>query len=193
MSQFLVGIDEAGRGPLAGPVSVGVVVIPVQFDPALFDGIRDSKKLSEKARDAWFEKLPSLEAEHGLRYKVEFTSAHYIDEYGIVPAIKRAVAAALRSLAVVPEEAEVLLDGSLKAPPEFVVQKTIIRGDETEPVISLASVAAKVTRDRFMKQAAAKYPEYGFEVHKGYGTKAHRDAIKKHGLSDIHRRSFIKL
>lgn len=191
--KYLIGIDEAGRGPLAGPVSVGVVVVPLQFDHSLFEGIRDSKKLSEKARDVWFEKLPAFEAEHGLRYKVEFTSAHYIDAYGIVPAIKRAVAAALRSLRVVPEEAEVLLDGSLKAPAEFFMQKTIIRGDETEPVISLASVAAKVTRDRFMKQVAAKYPEYGFDVHKGYGTKAHREAIKKHGLSDIHRKSFINL
>ncbi len=193
MQQFIVGIDEAGRGPLAGPVAVGVVIVPAGFDTKLFDGIRDSKKLTEKARETWFAKLPQLEAEHGLRYKVEFTSAQYIDEYGIVPAIKRAIAAALKALEVAPNEVEVLLDGSLKAPPEFTAQKTIIRGDETEPVISLASVAAKVMRDKLMCNLALKYPEYGFEVHKGYGTKKHREALIQHGLSDVHRKSFIKL
>lgn len=193
MKRFLVGIDEAGRGPLAGPVAVGVVVAPIDTPPEVFAGIRDSKKLSEKAREAWFERLPALEAEYGVRYKVEFSSAHYIDEWGIVPAIKRAIAAALTALAAEPSETRVVLDGSLKAPNIFEDQETIIRGDESEPIISLASVAAKVTRDRLMHRLAERYPEYGFEIHKGYGTALHREALIKHGLCDIHRKTFIKL
>jgi ribonuclease HII len=192
MKKFLIGIDEAGRGPLAGPVSVGVVVVPATFNQSLFEGIRDSKKLTELARERWYEKLPQL-AQEGLRYKVGFSSATYIDTYGIVPAIKRAIAEALRELEVDPEEASVLLDGSLKAPKEFLLQQTIIRGDETEPVISIASVAAKVERDRLMCALAIKYPNYGFEVHKGYGTKAHYEAILRHGMCDIHRKSFCKV
>lgn len=191
--KFIIGIDEAGRGPLAGPVAVGVVVAPYNIGAHVFDGVRDSKQMSELGREIWFEKLRVLESEYNVRYKVEFSSPRYIDERGIVPAIRRAIANALRALAVEPEEVEVLLDGSLKAPAQFIHQQTIVRGDESEPIISLASVAAKVKRDKLMRRLALRYPEYGFEIHKGYGTKAHREALIKHGLSDIHRRTFIKL
>jgi ribonuclease HII len=193
MQRFLVGIDEAGRGPLAGPVAVGVVVAPVGVSAAIFDGVRDSKQMTELGREIWFEKLRILEAEYGVRAHVEFSSAQYIDAYGIVPAVKRAMARALAVLEVDPSETSILLDGSLYAPQKFLMQKTIIRGDESEPIISLASVAAKVKRDKLMKRLALRYPDYGFEIHKGYGTKAHREAIKIHGPCDIHRRTFIKL
>lgn len=191
-TKFLVGIDEAGRGPLAGPVAVGVVVVPVQFDFNLLEGVRDSKQMSGLGREIWFEKIRVFEEMHGLRHTVQFSSTRYIDEHGIVPAVRTAVARGLRALEVVPEHSELLLDGTLRAPQKFIYQKTIIRGDQTEPLISLASIAAKVRRDRLMHQHALRFPEYGFEVHKGYGTPAHREALNKHGLCDIHRKSFCK-
>jgi ribonuclease HII len=190
MQRFLVGIDEAGRGPLAGPVAVGVVMVPVGFDIRLLSGVRDSKQMSELGREIWYERLQQLEADAGVRHSVQFSSALYIDTYGIVPAVRRAIARALRALEVEPEEAEILLDGALRAPARFVRQTTIIRGDQTEPIISMASVAAKVKRDRLMRRLAARYPEYGFDIHKGYGTKKHRDLIRILGLCDIHRRTF---
>jgi ribonuclease HII len=193
MRRFLAGIDEAGRGPLAGPVSVGVVAVPDNFDFKLFDGVRDSKLMTEAAREEWFERLPQLAASAGVRWSVQFSSAQYIDAYGIVPAVRRALAHALRELALDPGETEVRLDGSLKAPAEFLHQTTIIRGDQTEPVISMASVAAKVSRDRLMKKLASKYPEYGFDIHKGYGTKKHAEAIAKFGLCSLHRTTFCKV
>ncbi len=189
---FLVGIDEAGRGPLAGPVAVGVVVAPPQFDLRLLEGVRDSKQLTELGREIWYEKLRILNLEHNVLFTVQFSSAAFIDTHGIVPAIRTAIARGLRELLVSEEESHILLDGSLKAPPRFVSQETIIRGDETEPLISLASIAAKVRRDRLMKQLALRYPEYGFDIHKGYGTKAHRELIQKHGISAIHRKSFLR-
>lgn len=178
---------------MAGPVAVGVVVVPAGFDFALFDGVRDSKLMTESSREEWFEKLPLLEASAGVRWSVQFSSALYIDTYGIVPAVKRAMAHALRDLALPPEEVEIRLDGSLKAPDMFLHQTTIIRGDQTEPVISMASVAAKVSRDRLMKKLAAKHPEYGFDIHKGYGTKKHAEAIRKFGLCSLHRKTFCRV
>lgn len=200
--KYLIGIDEVGRGPLAGPVAVGAVMMPVDFDWSLLEGVRDSKKLSEKKREDIFERARELERRSLLRFSVSTSSATYIDRYGIVPAIKRALAEALEHITkgnplfpkglpfVQPKECKILLDGSLIAPAEYVDQKTIIRGDDSEPVISLASVMAKVTRDRMMKKLSAKYPEYDFHVHKGYGTLAHRKVIQQCGLSDLHRVSF---
>lgn len=185
-----MGIDEAGRGPLAGPVAVGVVAVPARFDLGLLDGVRDSKQMSALGREIWFERLRVLEQKHGLQYSVQFSSAQFIDTYGIVPAVRAAIARALRALETPPLHSRVLLDGALRAPKQFVDQTTIIKGDETEPLISLASIAAKVKRDRLMHRLAFKYPQYGFEVHKGYGTKMHREALIKHGLCDVHRRSF---
>ena len=159
----------------------------------LLDGVRDSKQMSELGREIWFEKLRILEQTEGLRYVVVFSSAHYIDVRGIVPAVRAALARALRFLEARAETSSILLDGSLKAPARFVLQKTIIRGDETEPLISLASIAAKVRRDHRMIRLAKRFPEYGFDIHKGYGTKLHYEMLRLHGLSPIHRQSFIHI
>ena len=188
--KYFIGIDEAGRGPLAGPVAVGAVMVPLDFDWSLLEGVRDSKKLSEKKREEFFARAVELQESQTLRFAVSTSSAAYIDTYGIVPAIKRALAEALSRLEAEPKDCRVLLDGSLRAPAEYIRQETIIRGDDTEPVISLASIMAKVTRDRLMKRLSSKYPEYDFHVHKGYGTASHLSAIGRCGLSDIHRASF---
>ncbi len=196
VKKFVIGIDEAGRGPLAGPVSVGAVAVKKTIYNSRpkkeFKGIRDSKKLSEKEREKWFTKLKKFKDEKVINYAVSFSSAKVIDEKGIVFAIRRALARSLKKLNLRPGACEVLLDGSLYAPKEYKNQKTIIHGDDKIPLISSASIIAKVSRDRKMKRFAKKYPKYNFEKHKGYGTKAHYRAIKKHGLSEIHRRSFLK-
>ena len=188
--EYLIGIDEAGRGPLAGPVSVGAVMIPTNFDWNLIEGVRDSKKLSERAREKIFERTVELKKASQLHFAVATSSAVYIDTYGIVPAIKRALAEVLLRLESEPGRCRVVLDGSLSAPQEYVHQETIIRGDDTEPVISLASIMAKVTRDRLMKRLSSKYPVYGFDVHKGYGTPAHIRSINESGLCELHRKTF---
>ena len=188
--KYLIGVDEAGRGPLAGPVAVGAVMVPVDFDWGVLEGVRDSKKLSEKKREEFYARASELERSHILRFTVSTSSSHYIDRYGIVPAIKRALAEALSRFAIEPHDCRVVLDGSLRAPAEYINQETIIRGDDTEPVISLASIVAKVTRDRLMKRLSPKYPAYDFHVHKGYGTAAHQSVIRLRGLSNIHRKSF---
>lgn len=189
-----VGIDEAGRGPLAGPVAVGVVVIDSGFRiPKALSGIArtDSKKLSERSRELWFAAIQKWQKEGNIRYACALVSAKEIDAKGIVSAIKKAMATCLKKLSI-PTTAHISLDGSLYLPKAYIHQKTIIKGDETIPIISLASIVAKVTRDRYMKTLGKKYPEYGFEVHKGYGTKAHYAAIQKQGISAVHRKSFLK-
>ncbi|MBP9856171.1 MAG: ribonuclease HII [Candidatus Pacebacteria bacterium] len=192
MRKWLVGIDEAGRGPLAGPVSVGVVVAPSAFKTAFKKyAVKDSKKLSEKDREQWYKWLNKERREGKLNFATALVSNQIIDKQGIVPAVRLGIKRCLTRLNLEPEECEVLLDGSLKAPLIFKQQKTIIKGDETEPIIALASIAAKVRRDRYMCRLAPKYPKYNFEIHKGYGTKAHYAALKKHGLSTIHRLSFL--
>lgn len=190
--KYLIGIDEAGRGPLAGPVSVGAMMVPVDFDFSQLEGVRDSKKLSEKKRELLFTKFEELRDAGKISFSVAFSAADIIDSVGIVPAIRTALAETLASLGAKPEECEIRLDGSLAAPEQYKVQKTIIKGDDTEPVISMAAIAAKVTRDRYMKKISLDFPRYGFEVHKGYGTLIHRKAILKYGLSSIHRTSFCK-
>ncbi len=191
--RYVLGVDEAGRGPLAGPVAVGVVMVAEGFDVAKeFVGVADSKKLSEKRREKIFEMLNTRIALGDARFVVEFESAETIDNEGIATAVRRALSRGVNALATDSALVHVLLDGSLKAPPEYS-QETIINGDELIPLISLASIAAKVSRDRLMLDLAKKYSEYGFEKHKGYGTKAHYEALKKYGLCDIHRRSFIHL
>lgn len=190
---LVLGVDEAGRGPLAGPVAVGVVAVPEGFDVLKeFPGVADSKKLSEKKREKIFEMLKMRVAFGDVRFTVEFESAEVIDEEGIVTAVRRALWRGMNKLAPDSALVHVLLDGSLKAPPEYA-QKTIINGDELVPIISLASIAAKVTRDRLMIELAKQYPLYGFEKNKGYGTAFHYEMLKKHGLCDIHRRSYIHL
>lgn len=191
--RFLLGIDEAGRGPLAGPVSVGVVAVPEGFDVAReFPGVADSKKLSEKNREKIFTELETRSALGDVRFLVELESADTIDREGIMVAVRRAVSRGVNALAPDAALVRVQLDGALRAPAEYA-QETIIHGDALVPLISLASIAAKVVRDRLMVHLASQYPDYGFEKHKGYGTRLHYEMLEKHGPCAIHRRSFLHI
>ncbi|MSU74665.1 ribonuclease HII [Candidatus Kaiserbacteria bacterium] len=191
--RFTLGVDEAGRGPLAGPVSVGVVMVPEGFDVAKeFLGVADSKKLSEKKREQIFNLLEARVVRGDVRFVVEFESAAVIDKEGIAVVVRRALTCGVNRLAPDASLVKVQLDGALRAPPEYS-QETIINGDELVPLISLASIVAKVSRDRLMLKLAEEYPEYGFEKHKGYGTKLHYEMLQEYGLCAIHRRSFIHL
>ncbi len=200
--KFVVGIDEAGRGPLAGPVAVGIVVAPANVDlRAAFPGVNDSKKLSEKKREEIYKQMKDQRGkikdkedtgkkfQDTIRYTVVFASAKVIDEKGISFAVRQSIYKGIRKLVPDPRNHYVLLDGLLKAPPEYS-QQTIIRGDASEPIISLASIAAKVTRDRHMVHLSRKYPSYGFGQHKGYGTKAHLRALFELGPCAIHRKTY---
>ena len=191
-AKYVVGIDEAGRGPLAGPVAVGTVKIEKGFNKKFFGGIKDSKKLTENERNKWFELAKSAQKRGRLHFSVSLVSNIVIDKHGISKAIKIGIKKNLLKLYVSPKDSYILLDGLLKAPIEYKNQLTIIKGDEKVPVISLASIVAKVTRDRYMANLAKKYTQYGFEQHKGYGTEMHRKAIKKHGATPTHRRTFLK-
>ena len=189
----IVGIDEVGRGPIAGPVTVCTCVVPNNFDFEKFEGIKDSKKLSPKKRQEWFAKISDLKSCGELDFTFSSVSAKEIDEIGIAPAIKKALNKSLEKLALNPLLTTVKLDGSLKAPKEFIFQETIIKGDEKIPIISAASIVAKVTRDKYMTEQSEIYPLYGFEKHKGYGTVEHYKSIHKHGISPLHRKSFLGL
>ncbi len=189
MRSTLVGVDEVGRGPLAGPVAVGVVALGAGFDMTLLHGVRDSKQLSEKKRDEWEAKAAAWQSDGLLTYTVGFASASTIDREGIAVVIRQLVARGLEGLEVDSSLARVLLDGSLSAPKHFI-QETIIGGDDSKPVISLASIVAKVARDRHMQELEVLYPQYGLAKHKGYGTVLHIKAIRTHGLTPEHRRSF---
>lgn len=196
---FVVGIDEVGRGPIAGPVAVAALQLQgasyklqvKETEKKLRIKLKDSKKLSEKQRELWFKEIKMWQKEGLCNFKVSMVSAKMIDKIGIVPAIKKCLYSSLFDLRT-PISACILLDGGLHAPAQFKNQKTIIKGDEKEPVIALASIVAKVTRDRLMCRLAKKYPNYGLEVHKGYGTKKHYIAVQKYGLSAIHRKTFLK-
>jgi len=190
---YIVGIDEAGRGPLAGPVAVGAVIVSPQFDRALVSAIKnkDSKKLNPQKRGIWFAKMEAWKKEGLIDFHVALVDAEIIDQKGISFAITSGIASCLKKIKAKAEHT-ILLDGSLRAPRRFPFQKTIIRGDEKEYQISLASIAAKVLRDRKMEELSEQYPAYGFEVHKGYGTRDHRMMLKKYGPSEIHRMSFLK-
>ncbi|NTV44459.1 MAG: ribonuclease HII [Candidatus Yonathbacteria bacterium] len=194
---YTIGIDEAGRGPLAGPVSVGVVAIPAEHRDAVLEMFallqgRDSKKWSEKRREEWFEQICEAKRAGLVTFSGVMVGARSIDEMGIVYTINAAMARGLERLEVDPVEARVLLDGGLRAPAMYANQESIVKGDEKEIVIAMASIVAKVTRDRHMRSLAEKYPVYGFGVHKGYGTAKHYAAIEEHGMCEEHRRSFLK-
>src|SRR3989344_5736113 len=184
MAKYIVGVDEAGRGPLAGPVTVGAVAMP--SGKTAFRGIKDSKKLSQKRREEWF-KL--FKKNPRLKYSVSSVSHSVIDKKGISHALRLAVKRCINKLEIRNSDLKILLDGSLYAPSEYK-QKTIIKGDEKIQIIAAASIIAKVTRDRRMVRLAQKYPQYDFHIHKGYGTELHCKLVKKHGLCDIHRRSY---
>ena len=199
MSKWLIGIDEVGRGPLAGPVGVGVVLVPSDFDWNVLKGVKDSKKMTSKNREAIFRQTEILKQNQSLNYQVELVEAKIIDKIGIVPAISQAMNIALNKLATSTtdfnaQDVAIKLDGGLKAPKEYLNQETIIKGDDKELVIGLASIMAKVTRDKYMEEIAKKsdFMVYFFQKHKGYGTKAHREAILEYGLSTEHRLSFCK-
>ncbi len=186
-----VGIDEAGRGPLAGPVSVGAVRIASNFNKRFFKGIKDSKKLTEAKREVWFELVKEEKKKGHINFAVSLISEKIIDKNGIVYAINLGIKKCLEKLKTKSED-KIFLDGGIKAPEKYKNQKTIIKGDEKIAVISLASICAKVTRDRYMVKISKKYPKYNFHIHKGYGTLAHRKAIKKYGLTKAHKKSFLK-
>lgn len=191
----IVGIDEVGRGPIAGPVAVCAFSCEETFFETieLDTPLRDSKKLTKKQREQWFEYLKNEKEKGRCNFAVSMVSAEWIDKVGIVRSIQKALNASLAKINSndVLLKAPIFLDGGLKAPLEFKNQKTIIKGDELHPVISCASIIAKVTRDTLMTGYAKEYPAYGFEKHSGYGTKAHYEAIKKHGQSPLHRKSFM--
>jgi len=196
--RYLIGIDEVGRGPLAGPVAVGACMIEASSArkfARIFSKIRDSKQLSAELRDRWFDVIGAEKEKGLLDYAVTFVSAKEIDEKGIAPSIRKALAGCLRKLTdekgIEPDECRIFLDGSLYAPEEFANQETIIKGDQKVKLISAAAVAAKVLRDRKMTKFGETYPEYGFEIHKGYGTLKHRKALISQGPCAIHRMSFL--
>ena len=170
----LCGIDEAGRGPLAGPLVVAGVIIKNKINE-----LDDSKKLTEKKREALYNTI----CENSY-YHIVFTDNKTIDEIGLSKAIKNSITEIMQTL----EAKEYLMDGNTSFGIENLKHK--IKADATIKEVSAASILAKVSRDRYMYKIANDYPKYNFEKHKGYGTKAHREAIKKHGLSDMHRKSF---
>lgn len=196
--QYLIGVDEVGRGPLAGPVAVGAVCVQSKYQKKLEKwgrGFRDSKKLTARAREEWMARIKKAEKDGLLEYSVAFVSSLAIDKKGIAPSIRIALLQSLKPFEtsnIRPQVSRVLLDGGLRAPLSYEHQKTIIKGDEKELVIALASIVAKVTRDAWMVKLGKKFPAYGFEKHKGYGTRAHYTAIEKHGVTVHHRKSFLK-
>ena len=179
--QYICGIDEAGRGPLCGPVVAGAVILPKSCD-ILY--INDSKKLSEKMRDVLYDEI-TLGA---IAWGVGIVSPERIDEINILQATYEAMKIAIDNLKVTPD---ILLNDAVIIPGIDIEQVKIIKGDAKSQSIAAASIIAKVTRDRMMAEYDKMYPGYGFAQHKGYGTKAHVEALKEYGPSPIHRKSFL--
>lgn len=187
---FVAGVDEVGRGPLAGPVITAAVVLPADFD---IPGIDDSKKLTEKKREALF---PVIK-EHALAYGIGEASHERIDEINILEATKEAMTQAVENCAAMLRERhgtdiEHVLFDAMKIDAVKYPQTSVIKGDVQSLSIAAASVIAKVTRDRMMVEMAEKYPHYAFEKNKGYGTKAHYEGLEKAGPCEIHRMTFLK-
>ena len=176
------GIDEAGRGPLAGPVCAAAVILPPDCD---IPGLNDSKKLSEKKREALF---PVIQ-EKALAFGIGWATAEEIDRVNILQATFLAMARAVEAL---PTPADYALVAGNRMPPLPIHGETIVKGDATSASIAAASILAKVSRDRLLRRLDEAHPEYGFAKHKGYGTQAHYEAIRKYGLLPEHRRSFLK-
>ena len=180
--EIICGVDEAGRGPLAGPVCAAAVILPMGLE---IPGLTDSKKLTDKKRRELF---PVIK-EQAIAYGIGLASHEEIDEINILQATYLAMERALAQLSVKPDIA--LIDGN-RAKDFGLPVRTVVKGDSLSMNIAAASILAKVTRDDLMLELAEKYPEYGFEVHKGYGTKAHYEALRAHGASEIHRNTFLK-
>ncbi len=230
-NHYIIGIDEVGRGPIAGPVAVCAFIFLVpDFEKNIKEysvenklPLRDSKKLTQKQKEKWVKYFKEEKEKGNCDFAVSSVSAGDIDKIGIVPSIQKALNNSLsrittqviekatqvnKNLPALPASGlrhgsnfhklasphtfQIYLDGGLKAPVEYVNQETIIKGDELHPVISCASIVAKVTRDALMDKYGLEYVGYGFEKHAGYGTSAHYAAIKKHGLTPLHRKTFLK-
>ena len=180
--EIICGVDEAGRGPLAGPVCAAAVILPRGLE---IPGLNDSKKLTDKKR----RELMPLIKEQALAYAIAFATHEEIDEINILQATFLAMERALAQLNIRPDLA--LIDGNRQK--DFGINvETVVKGDSRSANIAAASVLAKVTRDDYMEAMALEYPGYGFEIHKGYGTKAHYEALRNLGPSPIHRRTFLK-
>ena len=180
--QCICGVDEAGRGPLAGPVYAAAVILPRGL---VIEGLNDSKKLTEKRREVLYDVI----VEQAVAYGIGSADEKEIDEINILQATFLAMRRAIAQLAVRPDLA--LIDGNRES--DFgVPAQTVIGGDGKSANIAAASILAKVTRDRVMLQYAAQYPQYGFDVHKGYGTKRHYEALREFGPCPIHRQSFLR-
>jgi len=180
--KLICGVDEAGRGPLAGPVCAAAVILPRGLELV---GLNDSKKLSEKRREELYDTI----LENAVSYGIAFADVHEIEELNILNATFLAMNRAVAKLDPVPELA--LIDGNRNKGIE-IESRCIIKGDSKCADIAAASILAKVTRDRYMLKMAEEYPQYYFEKHKGYGTKLHYEAIRMHGPSPIHRLSFLR-
>lgn len=182
--KWVAGVDEAGRGALAGPVAAGVIIFPPDTDLEVrLAGVRDSKQMTPKARQEWAERLPEL----ALAWGVGFASAEEIDDIGIAPATRLAIQRALQSLQVAPQH---LLVDYMRLPECNLPQTPLIKGDARSLSIAAASVLAKANRDALLRDLDREYPGYGLAIHKGYGTPAHFAALRKLGPAPIHRRSF---
>lgn len=181
--EYICGIDEAGRGPLAGPVVVASVILPKD---SMIEGVNDSKKVSEKKRELIYEQI----IQEAISYGVGIIDPEEIDEINILNATKKGLTTSLKELAVKPNI--IVVDALTKIDTLGIPYQSIIKGDAKSYSIAAASIIAKVTRDRIMRQWDEIYPQYGFEKHKGYGTKLHIDTIKECGITPIHRKSFVK-
>ena len=203
-ANYVIGIDEVGRGPLAGPVTVAAVAVPTKFKVQSSKSktkLRDSKKLSAKQREGWCEYIKNSHRSSIIDHRIFFASASVypkvIDRINITQAANLAASRALEKLVGmldVRSEMKILMDGGLyiNNPTSHISPRTIIKGDEKYNCIKLASIVAKVKRDRIMKRNHKKFPQYGFDEHFGYGTKKHMAVLKKYGFSTIHRLSFLK-
>lgn len=181
--KFVCGVDEAGRGPLAGPVCAAAVILPYDCD---IEGLNDSKKISEKKREILFDII----IEKAIAYSIAYGTLEEIEEYNILEATYIAMNRAIDGLSQKADFA--LIDGNRVPKGITIACETVVKGDSKSCSIAAASILAKVTRDRLMLEYDEKYPEYSFAQHKGYGTKAHYEAIKQHGVCEIHRLSFLK-
>lgn len=181
--EYICGIDEAGRGPLAGPVVVAAVIMP---KASMIEGVNDSKKVSEKKREKLYEQI----IEEAISYSVGIIDQKEIDNVNILNATKEGVTKAVSGLQIKPQK--ILVDALTKIDTCGIPYVSIIKGDAKSYSIAAASIIAKVTRDRIMKEWDEIYPQYGFAKHKGYGTKAHIEAIKNCGICPLHRLSFVK-
>ena len=181
--KYICGVDEAGRGPLAGPVCAAAVILPIGLE---IEGLNDSKKISEKKREMLF----PIITEKAVAYSVAFVSVEEIDRVNILNATYLAMNRAIDGLKVLPDFA--IIDGN-RVPTDIKIPcETVVKGDSKSCSVAAASVLAKVTRDRLMLELDEKYPQYNFKKHKGYGTREHTDLILQYGVSPIHRKTFLK-